>query len=104
MTKLVFVFILLASLLSGAYSKSSGNEITPYGAYCPLCGDYGYCKKQPTKKEIINALNLYYSKKGLRAVLIKQDGRFAEAEVYKKGSLVDRILIDSKTGRMRSIY
>ncbi len=104
MAKLVFLFILIASLLSGAYSKSSGDEITPYGAYCPLCGEYGYCTKQPTKKEITDALNLYYSKKGLKAVLIKQDGRFAEAEVYKHSKLVDRILLDIKTGRIRSIY
>lgn len=104
MRKLILVSTLFASLLSGAYSKGSGDEITPYGAYCPLCGEYGYCTKQPTKKEITDALKSYYSKKGLRVVLIKQDGRFAEAEVYKDGEIVDRILLDSKTGRMRSIY
>lgn len=104
MIKLIFVFILFVSLLSGAYSKSLGDEITPYGTYCPLCGEYGYCTKQPTKKEITNALKSYYSKKGLRVVLIKQDGRFAEAEVYKDRKLVDRILLDCRTGRIRSIY
>lgn len=100
MTKLVFIFILFASLFSGAYSKSSGDEITPYGVYCPLCGDYGYCTKQPTQKEITNALKSYYSKKGLRVVLIKQDGRFAEAEVYKNEELVDKVLLDCRTGRI----
>lgn len=104
MARIVFVFILLASLISVAYSKSSGDEITPYGAYCPLCGEYGYCAKYPTKKEITDALNLYYSKKGLKAVLKKQDGRFAEAEVYKNKKIVDRIMLDIKTGKMRSIY
>lgn len=104
MIKLVFIFILFAPLFSGAYSISSGDEITPYGAYCPLCGEYGYCTKQPTQKEITNALKSYYLKKGLRVVLIKQDGRFAEAEVYKNMELVDKILLDCRTGRIRSIY
>jgi hypothetical protein len=104
MMKLIFVFILFASLLSVAYSESSGDEITPYGAYCPLCGEYGYCTKQPTKKETADALKSYYSKRGLKVVLIKQDGRFAEAEVYKDGELVDKILLDCRTGRIRSIY
>ncbi len=63
MIRAVFVFILFTSLFSAVYSKSSGDEITPYGDYCPLCGEYGYCTKQPTKKDITDALNTYYSKR-----------------------------------------
>lgn len=103
MIKFVFILILFITLLSAIYSKSSGNEITPYGAYCSLCGEYGYCTKQPTQKEITDALKSYYSKNGLKVILIKQDGRFVKAEVYKNMELVDKILLDCRTGRIRSI-
>jgi len=66
-----------------------------------LCGDYGYCARTPTHKEAVNALKSYYEKRGLRVLVLKQKDRFLEAEVYRNGNI---ILLDLKTGRIRSIY
>ncbi|MCL4537117.1 MAG: hypothetical protein M1610_05960 [Nitrospirae bacterium] len=105
MLRWIFTFVFLGIISSGVYAEDNTEKgITPYGDYCPLCGAYGYCKKQPTQKEVVDALDSYYAKKGMKAIIIKQDGRFIEAEVYKNREVVDRILLDSKTGRMRSIY
>ncbi|MDI6800725.1 MAG: hypothetical protein QMD01_01515 [Thermodesulfovibrionales bacterium] len=97
---------LIAALLFGILVSNTGAEnITPYGDTCPLCGEYGYCKKQPTSKEIANALESYYSKKGFSVIILKrQNGRFIEAEVYRNNEIKDRILLDCKTGKLRSIY
>ncbi len=104
MIRVVFALVFLLMFFSISVKTSFAEVITPYGDYCPLCGDYGYCRKQPTKKEVSQALNDYYLKKGLKASITRQFERFVEAEVYRKNFLVDRVLIDIRTGRMRSIY
>lgn len=78
--------------------------ITAYGVSCPICVPYGYCSKQPTYKEAGNALKSYYKKKGLTVSVTKEEGRLIEADVYKDREIVDRILLDCKTGKIRSIY
>lgn len=95
-------------MASNVHAKTKEEEpekgITPYGASCPLCGAYGYCSKQPTYKEAGNALKAYYEKKGLTVSVTKEEGRFVEADVSKGKEIVDRILLDCKTGKIRSIY
>jgi len=46
----------------------------------------------------------YYAKKGMKATVVKQDGRFIEANVIKNSKIIDRVLLDCRTGRIRSIY
>lgn len=46
----------------------------------------------------------YFSSKGLRVGRIQHRGRFIEAEVYKNNKMIDRIIFDRKTGRIRSVY
>lgn len=104
MIKWIFILVLLGIISSGVYAENAGEEVTPYGDHCSLCGAYGYCNKLPAYKEITNALEIYYAKKGMQVVIIKQDGRFIEAEVTKNKKTIDRILLDCKTGRIRSIY
>lgn len=104
MNSLLITIFFILSLAAVAYGEDDFRQITPYGDCCPLCGVYGYCKEQPTYKESVKAIKTYYERKGLKAVVIKEDGRFLEAEIYKDKDLVDRVLLDCKTGRIRSIY
>ncbi len=53
--------------------------------------------------------NLYNSpetthKKGLKISIGKARGRFIKARVEDKGKVVDVIIFDRRTGRIRSIY
>ncbi len=104
MKKGILPVVFFIFLGSSAHAIAAEREpVTPYGDSCPLCGDYGYCNKQPTHKKAVAALEEYYREKGLHVTVKKQDGRFLEAEVYKDKKMVDRILLDLKTGLIRSI-
>jgi hypothetical protein len=100
MKMLFFIFFIFTISVTAAYA---GN-ITPYGTSCPSCEEYGYCKKPLTYHEAVNALESYYEKRGFNVIVIKHDGRFIKADIYKNNDIKDRILLDSKTGRIRSIY
>ena len=69
-----------------------------------MCGEYGYCSRTPTHREAVNALTSYYVRRGFRVFVIRQKDRFLEAEIYRDRNRVDRILLDLRTGRIRSVY
>lgn len=96
---LVFSFFLMVQTV-GAFDKI----ITPYGDYCNECTSYGVCREVIPVKDSINAISRYYRKKGYSVGNIYHKGRFIEADVYKNGKQVDKVLFDRKTGRLRSIY
>ncbi len=86
------------------YVENNPEKVAPYGEECPLCGEYGYCSKPPTHDEVVAALEAHFGKQGLSVVILKPRDRFLEVGVYRNGKLVDRVLLDLKTGRIRSIY
>jgi hypothetical protein len=57
---------------------------------------------EAAKKAMLN----YYHKKGFRVELVRKRGRFIRAKVKEKekGKVVDVIIFDRRTGRIRSIY
>ncbi len=92
-------------LASGAYPETVVRRgVVFYGEQCPLCGEYGYCSRTPTQSEAASTLSSYYGKRGFRVVVIRRKERFLEAEIYKDGNTVDRVLLDLRTGRIRSLY
>ncbi len=99
-----FILVSFATVSNDAYAEDKPEKITPYGEDCPLCGEYGYCSKQPTREEAVEALKLYFGRKGLNIIILKPRDRFLEIGVYRNGNLVDRVLVDLRTGRMRSVY
>lgn len=108
MSRWLFI-VALALIMSGdvrAETKKDVQEkgITPYGVSCPLCGEYGYCKKEVKHEEAVKALEKYYKEKGMTVAITKKEGRFIEANVYKGKDIVDRVVLDCKTGKIRSIY
>ena len=89
-----------------AETKKEAQEkgITPYGVSCPLCGEYGYCKKEVKHEEAVRALEKYYKGKGMTVAITKKEGRFIEADIYKGKDIVDKVVLDCKTGKIRSTY
>jgi hypothetical protein len=79
-------------------------KITPYGDYCTLHSHYGKSKSFHTYKQAEEALRHYYSKKGLEIQIIGSKERFMKAHVMKEGEVVDTVVFDRHTGRIRSIY
>jgi hypothetical protein len=106
--RLVFSLILIVSLLclsvSGVLAWPQGKQVTPYGDFSPQCGKYGACNTIMTDYDAEKALKDYYNKKGLNVEIGKKGGRFLRARIYDKTGIVDIIIFDRQTGRIRSIF
>ena len=102
-TLIIVSFLLL--LPAGAVQAFHGEKpITPYGDSCPRCSEYGMCKYILSHEDAKKAIMDYYHKKGFVVELILKKGRFIKAKVKDKNKVVDIIIFDRRTGRLRSIY
>lgn len=110
--KMITKFILLAALTLNflfaepgiVVADDSRENSTPYGDYCRKYSHYGKNRIMHDYKHAEKALMHYYSKKGLKIKPLSRKGRFIKAHVIKKGIVIDIILFDRHTGRVRSIY
>ena len=94
--------VLVVAVVGVAYAFPE--YVTPYGDYCRDCTSYGSCREAIPRHEAIKAIDKYYRAKGYRIGTFIIRGRFIEADVYKDDKLVDRVVFDRKTGRLRSAY
>lgn len=78
--------------------------VTPYGDLCPRCNQYGICKSPMSNEDVQKALIDYYDKKGLIVEVEIKRGRFIRAKIKDDEKVVDVIIFDRRTGRIRSIY
>ncbi len=101
---MVLVFALFLSLPYAAGFEKNEKQSTAYEGQLSFCGEYGYCRKQVSHDEAIIALEKHYSKKNMTVQVINKEDRFIEADIYKGKDLVDRIVLDCKTGKIRSRY
>ncbi len=95
-----------ALLLTAAYAvvNAEDNRVTPYGDYCKDCAVYGGSREEIAPRDAIIALFKYYQSKGCSVGMIHHKGRFIEAEILRNNRRVDKVLLDRRTGRLRSIY
>jgi len=95
---------LIVMLISVFPAFAGTDRVIPYGDYPQWHSAYGICKQNILPKEAEDAIERYFEGRGLRAENFRHLNRFTEADVYKNNRLIDRILFDRKTGRLRSIY
>lgn len=79
----------------------------PYGDYyhSPREGKYGQRKTIRTKAEARKMLLNYFSPQKATIGEIRERGWFFEAEIKDRHNTpIDRVIIDKRTGRIRSIY
>jgi hypothetical protein len=80
----------------------------PHGNYCEGrgWGWYGERKEVKTQAEAKKILKQYFSSyDDIRISNIKERKWFLEAEIRdKENTLIDVVIIDKRTGRIRSIY
>jgi hypothetical protein len=102
----LFLLPLVAGLSAGEERKEprkpTGQPAIIYGDYCESA--YGYCTREMTVEEAANALRVFFGKRGFQSVVRAHMGRFVRADIYRGPHLVDSIILDRKTGKMRSIY
>jgi len=79
----------------------------PYGDYYsgPRWGWYGAKKEVRTPNEARKVLRGYFRNENVGIGNIKERKRFFEVDIQDKNNTpVDRVIIDKRTGRIRSIY
>jgi hypothetical protein len=99
---------------SFVHAERRGKPVTPYGDFCRECGQYGTCDSPMKEDAAAKAMKDYFGKKGYTVEIEKWKGsgkgkrkgreRFIKAKVKDKDIVVDVIIFDRRTGRMRSIY
>jgi uncharacterized membrane protein len=106
--KYLTAFIIISALLlipfSTVFAWHHERPVTPYGDMCSRCGHYGICSSIMSPKDAKKAMMDYYNKKGLNIKIENVRERFIKAKVKKKNKIVDVIIFDRRTGRIRSIY
>lgn len=105
------ILILIFSLVSFSFSQPfcpdcpMGHGRPPYGAYCPQKGWYGAKKPVRSPEEAIAILRSYFQDKELIINIVKERRWGFIAEITRSdGTLVDIVIVDRRTGRIRSIY
>ncbi len=101
---LLWLFIPLKTPAFGGWC----GKCAPYGDYCTgdKWGWYGERRAVTTKAEAITILKEYFrTYEDLRFRLIGESPIYYKAEVKnREGKLIDIVIIDKRTGRLRSIY
>lgn len=107
-TFIILALVLASGLvLSGVPDVSAGENrkhVTPYGDFCKQTSHYGMHKQMLSNKDAEQALQHYFGKKGLDFEILHNQGRFIKAFIKDNGKVVDTIIFDRHTGRIRSIY
>jgi len=106
--KYLAVLIIAWAFLSGTWFEVHawrlGRPVTPYGDFCQHCAKYGSCKTIMTHEDAEKAMIEYYHEKGLNVELENSGERFIRARIKEENSVIDIIIFDRRTGRVRSIY
>ena len=81
----------------------------PYGRSCPgrRSGPYGARAAIKTPEEAKQAIEKYYAESGrkVQVTIIDERRRFYVADIAEpEGALIDTLIIDKRSGRIRSIY
>lgn len=91
-------------MISAASSSSAGEKpVTPYGDHSRDCTIYGTGNKLMPLAGAVHGLNKYYEARGYTVGNMRYRGRFIEAEIFRDGRQVDKVLFDRISGRVRSI-
>ncbi len=101
---IITIFFLLFILFSTVFAWHREKSITPYGDFCPRCSHYGTCKYTMSHDDAKKAMLDYYHKKDLTVEIESKIGRFIRAKIKNEDEVVDVIIFDRRTGRIRSIY
>jgi hypothetical protein len=108
---IILSILILIIMTFNAFAQPSEKEWRGrryhYGTYCPALQEecYGERRAVRTKIEARKELLKYFSSGRETIGEIKDRGLFFEVEIKGRDNrTVDRIIIDKRTGRIRSVY
>ncbi|RMG04073.1 MAG: hypothetical protein D6726_04180 [Nitrospirae bacterium] len=101
----LLIFLLFLGLTSTSFAWHGGKEVTPYGDFCPMASRYGMKgERLMSLEEAKKALFHYYHPRGYNFWIVEKKNRFLKINIIKGHRVVDTIIFDRKTGRVRSIF
>src|SRR5574340_386212 len=86
---------------------AGAENASPLRGYKKGSAETGYGEKRPVTnvEEAREALTEYFAKKDVKIGEIREQELFFEAEIRdKNNNLVDKVIVDKRTGRIRSTY
>ena len=108
------LFVLLLAVVSvntgsafAGQGEADANCRRPYGAYCrgPRWGWYGANMPVTTVTEARKHLEKYFEGQKVTIGTVNDNTSYFEAEITDADRVVvDRVIIDKRTGRIRSVY
>jgi len=107
MRKAVLFSLFMTMLYFCSLPFAGAEDASPYGGYKKGTAETGYGEKRPvtTIEEARKALTEYFAKKDVKIGEIGEQELFFEAEIRDKANnLVDKVIVDKRTGRIRSTY
>ena len=107
MRKAILLSLFMTMLYFCSLTFAGAEDASPYGGYQKGTAETGYGEKRPvtTIEEARKALTAYFAKKDVKIGDIREQELFFEAEIRdKSNNLVDKVIVDKRTGRIRSTY
>lgn len=89
--------LLFTSLSYGEERRS----VIQYGNTCVTV--FGNRPESMGLNKAISALDTFFEERGFTTKIVNHSHRFLRVNVYKDGELVDSIIMDIRTGRLRSV-
>jgi hypothetical protein len=99
----IFLLLLLVAGLTGTHAFDRSDKVTPYGDFCNHVSHYGMHRSLVDMAHAKEALQHYYGKKGLDIEIESSEGRFLKVYIKNGQEIVDKIIFDRHSGRVRSI-
>jgi hypothetical protein len=94
--------IAISVVIPAAYAGDRHDGFYPYGASGHR---YGQRKAVSNSQEARRLLKDYFSRRDVRIGDLRERELFFEADMRdRRGALVDKVIIDKRTGRIRSMY
>lgn len=99
--KALILALLIVFAASYPAAAMQNAPVFNYGASC--FNPYGAARKKMSFVKTTHAVEEFFKKKGLEVRFLGHNRRFIRAVIYKGDKQVDSIIVDIRTGRMRSI-
>ncbi len=104
------IFLIGLMLWPGSHAEADGcwRNRSPYGSYCrgPQYGWYGERRPVRSLGEAKEIIRDHFAPNGeARINKVVDKDQYYEAEIRdKENKLIDKVIVDKRTGRLRSIY
>jgi hypothetical protein len=94
------VFLVLSSLLMGMSALAADDQVQRGGQ-----GSYGEKQKITTSGEALKVLKKHFASKDVIIGEVVEKELYFEADIMdRKKTVIDKVVVDKRTGRVRSIY